>query len=91
MSNRDDSNSNYGTESYAPSRNMFQTVDKEGHVPKETLLGEILEGETIEMAREMLARRRWVLVVLATHLIDFVSFPEVVQMYEAARCVSGLV
>ena len=61
-SDRDDSNSNYGTESYAPSRNMFQTADKEGHVPKETLLGEILEGETIETVRETSARRRWVLL-----------------------------
>ncbi|KAG2349294.1 hypothetical protein BDR05DRAFT_994354 [Suillus weaverae] len=26
-----DSNSNYGTESYAPSRNAFQNADEEGH------------------------------------------------------------
>ena len=61
-SNRDDSNSNYGTESYAPSRNMFQAADKEGHVPKETLPGENLEGETTEVVRETSARRRWVLL-----------------------------
>ena len=56
-SDRDDSNSNYGTKSYAPSRNMFQTADKEGHVPKETLPGENLEGKTSEVVREMSARR----------------------------------
>ncbi|KAI6004786.1 P-loop containing nucleoside triphosphate hydrolase protein [Pisolithus albus] len=31
---RDDSNSNYGTKSYAPSRNMFQHVDEEGLMAK---------------------------------------------------------
>ena len=62
MSDRDNSNSNYGTESYAPSRNMFQAVDKEGHVPKEMLPGENLEGKTTEVVREMSARRRWVLL-----------------------------
>ncbi|KIM50270.1 hypothetical protein SCLCIDRAFT_34456 [Scleroderma citrinum Foug A] len=41
----DDSNSNYGTESYVPSRNMFRAADKEGHVPKEMLSGKNLEGE----------------------------------------------
>ncbi|KIM57390.1 hypothetical protein SCLCIDRAFT_59423, partial [Scleroderma citrinum Foug A] len=50
------------TESYVPSRNMFQTADKEGHVPKETLPGENLEGEMSEVVREMSARRRWVLL-----------------------------
>ena len=61
-SKRDNSNSNYGTESYAPSRNMFQAVDKEGHVPKEMLPGENLEGKMTEVVREMSARRRWVLL-----------------------------
>ena len=61
-SDQDDSNSNYSTESYAPSRNMFQTADKKGHIPKETLPGENLEGEMSEVVREMLARRRWVLL-----------------------------
>ena len=61
-SNQDNSNSNYGTESYAPSRNMFQAADKEGHVPKETLPGENLEGETMEVVRETSARRQWVLL-----------------------------
>ena len=55
MSDQDDSNSNYGTESYAPSRNMFQAADKEGHIPKEMLSGKNLEGKTS-------ARRRWVLL-----------------------------
>ncbi|KAF8836252.1 glycosyltransferase family 2 protein [Paxillus ammoniavirescens] len=59
-SNRDDSNSNYGTESYAPSRNMFQNADKEGLMAKEALAGEIMEGETTEVVKESSARRRWV-------------------------------
>ncbi|KAI6019144.1 glycosyltransferase family 2 protein [Pisolithus marmoratus] len=61
-SDRDDSNSNYGTESYAPSRNMFHNVDKEGLMQKEALPGEILEGETTEIIKETSARRRWVLL-----------------------------
>lgn len=61
-SDRDDSNSNYGTESYAPSRNMFHNADKEGLMPKETLPGEILEGETTEIVKESSARRRWVML-----------------------------
>ncbi|KIJ64935.1 glycosyltransferase family 2 protein [Hydnomerulius pinastri MD-312] len=59
-SNRDDSNSNYGTESYAPSRNMFQNADKEGLMAKEALAGEIMENETTEVVKETSARRRWV-------------------------------
>ncbi|KAF9231756.1 hypothetical protein BU15DRAFT_82008 [Melanogaster broomeanus] len=59
-SNRDESNSNYGTESYAPSRNMFQDADKEGLIVKEALAGEIMENETTEVVKETSARRRWV-------------------------------
>ncbi|KAF9232203.1 P-loop containing nucleoside triphosphate hydrolase protein [Melanogaster broomeanus] len=59
-SNRDESNSNYGTESYAPSRNMFQNADKEGLMVKEALAGEIMENETTEVVKETSARRRWV-------------------------------
>ncbi|KAF9237204.1 hypothetical protein BU15DRAFT_63271, partial [Melanogaster broomeanus] len=58
-SNRDESNSNYGTESYAPSRNMFQNADKEGLMVKEALAGEIMENETTEVVKETSARRRW--------------------------------
>ncbi|KIM55610.1 hypothetical protein SCLCIDRAFT_1221015 [Scleroderma citrinum Foug A] len=61
-SNWDNSNSNYGTELYAPSRNMFQAADKEGHIPKEALPGENLEGEMTKVVRETSARRRWVLL-----------------------------
>ncbi|KAG1722688.1 glycosyltransferase family 2 protein [Suillus paluster] len=61
-SNRDDSNSNYGTESYAPSRNMFQNADKEGLMVKEALPGEIGDSETTEIVKETSARRRWVAV-----------------------------
>ncbi|KAI5983209.1 P-loop containing nucleoside triphosphate hydrolase protein [Pisolithus albus] len=61
-SDRDDSNLNYGTESYAPSRNMFQNMDKEGLMAKETLPGETMEGETTELIKETSAQRRWVLL-----------------------------
>jgi chitin synthase len=57
---RDDSMSNLGSESYAPSRNMFPNVDKKGLIDKEILAGEILEGETTEVLKETSARRRWV-------------------------------
>ena len=59
-SHRDnETESNFGTESYAPSRNMFQNADK-GMVDKEALAGEIQEGETVEIIKESSARRRWV-------------------------------
>ncbi|KAI6017741.1 P-loop containing nucleoside triphosphate hydrolase protein [Pisolithus microcarpus] len=48
----DDSNSNYGTESYPPS-NMFQHVDKEGLMAKDLLPGETMEGETTEIVKEI--------------------------------------
>ncbi|PPQ71372.1 hypothetical protein CVT26_006274 [Gymnopilus dilepis] len=59
-SQRDDSMSHFGSESYAPSRNMFQNTDKRGLMEKEALAGEIQEGETTEMLKESSARRRWV-------------------------------
>jgi chitin synthase len=63
-SQRDESVSGYGSESYAPSRNMFQGADgKGGHralLEKEALAGEIQEGETTEVLKESSARRRWV-------------------------------
>ena len=63
-----DAMSGYGSESYAPSRNMFQTSggDKKGGrlggiMDKEAqLAGEIQEGETTEVLRESSARRKWV-------------------------------
>ncbi|KAF8119490.1 P-loop containing nucleoside triphosphate hydrolase protein [Boletus edulis] len=55
-------NSNYGSESYAPSRNMFQNADKEGLIAKEALAGEIMENETTGVVKETSARRRWVLL-----------------------------
>ena len=54
--------SQFGTESYAPSRNMFQNADK-GLSDKEPLAGEIQEGETVEVLKESSARRRWVAFV----------------------------
>ena len=62
-SNRDDSMSNFGSESYAPSRNMFQNDDTKGLLGKEALPGEVLEGETTEDIKESSARRRWVAFV----------------------------
>lgn len=59
-SQRDDSVSNFGSESYAPSRNMFQDSSKKALIEKEALAGEIQEGETTEILRESSARRRWV-------------------------------
>ncbi|KAF8119292.1 chitin synthase-domain-containing protein [Boletus edulis] len=63
-SNREETSSNYGPESYAPYRNMFQNADKEGLpvIAKEALAGEIMENETTEVVKETLARRRWVLL-----------------------------
>ncbi|KAH0831304.1 glycosyltransferase family 2 protein [Lanmaoa asiatica] len=61
-SNREETNSNYGSDSYAPSRNMFQNADKEGLIAKEALAGEIMENETTEVVKETSARRRWVLL-----------------------------
>ncbi|KAJ7164534.1 glycosyltransferase family 2 protein [Mycena filopes] len=56
--------SNFGSESYAPSRNMFGAGDiKSGGAPlldKDALAGEIQEGETAEVLKETSARRRWV-------------------------------
>jgi chitin synthase len=59
-SHREDSISNFGTESYAPSRNMFQNADKKGLLDKEALAGEIQEGETAEVLKETSSRRKWV-------------------------------
>ncbi len=62
-SQRDDGSvSNFGTESYAPSRNMFQNADTKGLLDKEALAGEIQEGETAEVLKESSARRRWVML-----------------------------
>jgi chitin synthase len=62
-SHRDDSVSNF-TESYAPSRNMFQNADK-NPLGKEALPGDtlVLEGETTEDIKETSTRRRWVAFV----------------------------
>ncbi|TDL27931.1 glycosyltransferase family 2 protein [Rickenella mellea] len=59
-SHRDESVSNFGTESYAPSRNMFQTTDTKAPLGKEALPGEVMEGETTEVIKESSGRRRWV-------------------------------
>ncbi|CAK5267340.1 unnamed protein product [Mycena citricolor] len=61
----DDSASAFGSESYAPSRNMFGGDTKGGTrggplLEKEALAGEIQEGETVEVLKESSARRRWV-------------------------------
>ncbi|KAJ8090581.1 hypothetical protein PM082_018138 [Marasmius tenuissimus] len=59
-SQRDDSASNFGSESCAPSRNMFHNAEKAGLANKEALPGEVQEGETTEVVKESSARRRWV-------------------------------
>jgi chitin synthase len=61
-SNRDDSISHYGSESYAPSRNMFQNSDNKILLEKDALAGELQEGEVAEVIKETSARRRWVAV-----------------------------
>ncbi|KAI0922672.1 hypothetical protein AcV5_009583 [Taiwanofungus camphoratus] len=61
-SQRDNDSISYGTESYAPSRNMFQNADKKGLAEKEPLAGEILEGETAEVIKEGPLRKRWVIL-----------------------------
>ncbi|KAI6011876.1 P-loop containing nucleoside triphosphate hydrolase protein [Pisolithus microcarpus] len=74
---RDDSNSNYGTESYPPS-NMFQHVDKEGLMAKDPLPRETMEGETTEIVKEMSARRRWVLLYwMSTTCSACLSLPHI--------------
>ncbi|GLB39511.1 putative TRAFAC class myosin-kinesin ATPase superfamily, myosin family protein [Lyophyllum shimeji] len=59
-SQRDDTMSNFGSESYAPSRNMFGTDKKALLNDKEVLPGEIQDGETTEVLKESSARRKWV-------------------------------
>jgi chitin synthase len=62
-SHRDESTSNFGTESYAPSRNMFQNADKKPLADKEALPGEIMDGEVAEEIRDSSARRKWLILV----------------------------
>lgn len=52
-----DSISNIGTETYAPSRNMFRDFDNK---EKDVLDVEPSDGETTEEYKESAARRRWV-------------------------------
>lgn len=56
----DETASNIGSESYAPSRNMFQSDVKKDLMEKEPLPGEVLEGEVAEEIKDTAARRRWV-------------------------------
>ena len=58
-----DEASNFGTESYAPSRNMFQSNRVAPVAEKEALPGEILEGEVAEEIKDSSARRKWVALV----------------------------
>ncbi|KZS96924.1 glycosyltransferase family 2 protein [Sistotremastrum niveocremeum HHB9708] len=62
-SHRDDTGSNFGSESYAPSRNMFQNADKKALGEKDALPGEIQEGEVTEEIRDTSTRRRWLVLV----------------------------
>jgi chitin synthase len=56
---------NFGSESYAPSQNMFQNTDKKGLIDEEVLPGDIQEGETSEVLKETSVRRRWVALLFA--------------------------
>jgi chitin synthase len=49
-----------GSESYAPSRQLFTAADRKPVADKEALPGEVLEGETAEEVKQTAARRRWV-------------------------------
>ncbi|KAA1474601.1 glycosyltransferase family 2 protein [Dentipellis sp. KUC8613] len=60
LTSAQDDSMSIGTESYAPSRNMFQNADKKALLEKEALPGEAQEGETTEIIQETSARRRWV-------------------------------
>ncbi|KAL0064518.1 hypothetical protein AAF712_008576 [Marasmius tenuissimus] len=59
-SQRDDSASNFGSESRAPSRNIFHNAEEAGLANEEALLGEFQEGETTEIVKESSPCRRWV-------------------------------
>ncbi|KAG8727907.1 hypothetical protein FRC12_022149 [Ceratobasidium sp. 428] len=49
-----------GSESYAPSRQLFTAADRKPVADKEALPGEVMEGETAEEVKQTAARRRWV-------------------------------
>lgn len=61
-SHREETSSNFGSESYAPSRNMFQNAEKNA-VPGKGVTDEILDGEVVEEVRDSSARRKWLYVV----------------------------
>jgi len=62
--NHRDIESNFGSESYAPSRNMFQSSKKVPPITeKDALPGEIMEGEVAEEIKDTSARRKWVAAV----------------------------
>ncbi|KAL0061125.1 hypothetical protein AAF712_012045 [Marasmius tenuissimus] len=56
----DDSASNFGLESYAPSRNMFHNAEKAGLANEQAFPGEVQEGETTEVVKESSAHHCWV-------------------------------
>ena len=62
------------TESYAPSRNMFQNMDKKAALYKDPLPGEIMEGEVTEELKDTPARRKWVALcwILTWWVPDFI-------------------
>ena len=63
-SHYDDSTSNFGTEAYAPSRNMFGNMEKSGLQEKEALDAKAAaEAETVEVVKVTPARRKWVALV----------------------------
>jgi chitin synthase len=86
---RDDSVSNFGTESYAPSRNMCQDADNKGLLDKDALAGEIQEGETAEVLKETSARRKWV-ALCWMHFLGSKLYGEILRPDEATRCSTGM-
>lgn len=53
-----------GSESYAPSRNMFGNMEKPGYAEKEAVTDtQAHEGETVEALKISSARKKWVFLV----------------------------
>ena len=89
---RDESRSNLGSESYAPSRNMFQTTNhKKDSGEKDVPIDEVHEGEVAEEIKDSSARRRWVALCwlltwwLPTPLLTYVGRMKRMDVRQAWR------
>ncbi|KAF8313908.1 chitin synthase-domain-containing protein [Cantharellus anzutake] len=82
--------SNYGSESYAPSRNMFQNTRKV-QAEKDPLPGDILQNEVAEEVHDSSARRRWLALVwlltwwLPTPLLTYIGRMKRMDIRQAWR------